>query len=285
MPDPADTILDMIQRNPNAFAPQAQAQAQPQVDTTSPAFAAASQMEGANPNSWAAHRGARIRGALQNPDFQDSLSVHHNAVADTQAFDHASSTELGLYTAALIQHDTGAYHQAVHGIHASDPDYEDKMMQLAKDYPYAKPNAELMQPHHDARQTYVAATGQQAQRVQEREQQSQAKEAAALVGKGLVSQEEAQSAPSLGHLQMLAATREASRKQPALSPAEHDEWKEFNAAPQKYMKSVWQSTDSPTDKNYNPGIAAKKAVFWSAVGKMHPGAAQTGSPAASNYVP
>lgn len=163
MPDPSDTILDMIQRNPGAFQPQP-AQEEPQaVNVEAPGGAAAYYGQG----GWSQLRSARANRALMNPGFQDSLAAHHAAVADTQALDHAAATELGLYHAARMQHDTAAFHQAVHGMDPTDPQYENNMLGLAASYPFAKPDAELMQPLHEARKRYLDANSAIVQRRQE----------------------------------------------------------------------------------------------------------------------
>jgi hypothetical protein len=172
MPD----VLDMLQSNPEmaeslAQPPSANTPAAgelvPRTDEQQSRF----QDQMSRLPAFIQARHARTAGILADPELANSMETHHQAVADATAFHHQASQELAYSLAAHTLHDTAAFYQAAHGITADDPQYEAKMLALAQQYPHAKPDAQLMQPLHEARKTYLTANSAAEQQKGEKEVQ------------------------------------------------------------------------------------------------------------------
>jgi hypothetical protein len=273
MPD----INQLLQSNPEAF--QAVTPPAPSVEPTDSNLIA-SVTSGVAP-SWQQMRGGRSRRAFSQPGVLDEVGAHHNAIADASAYDSLQAHNLAAYHAAQTYHDTAAFHQAVHGISPKDPDAEMKLMQLGQDHPFAKPDAELMKPWYEARKQYTDMNGATEQLRQFKDDQKFIMDATAA---GHLVQSDLQdpqfqdangrvSVPALRYQAALRASGQAPGGvvQPKLSKEEAGEWKSYNTAPDVYDRKILKSTDTTTDKNFSPAVAAKKALFYSALGKMRPG--------------
>lgn len=274
MPD----ILEMMQSNPEMFNPQQAAQAaEPEaVGGSTPEFTGQVIASGGG-SSWQDARQGRVHGHLSNPGFQDSLAAHHQALADASALNHQAEQEFTLLHSAHILHDTGAYYKEAHGIHPTDPDYEDKMIGLASKYPFAKPESALMQPLHEARQTYLTANSAIEQR---KEAEQDKTHILAAVSSGHITPDELQNDPTLrakdGSLNVNAvrfrAASRASGQAPggvAVQPLTKEEagiWKKYSLDPRAYEKDI----RVPADVSKDPAAMANKALFWRAAGKINP---------------
>lgn len=220
----------------------------------------------------------RTANVLSDPDLQESMVAHHQAVADANALHHQASQELTYLHAAHTLHDTGAYYQEAHGISPSDPDFEQKMIGLGAKYPFAKPDGEIMRSLYDARRTFSTANSM----IEERKQQDELFKA---MGKGHLSANDLANPdyqingrPNYGALRMLAASREAA-SQP-LTTEEREILTEAGKNPAQFQKKVLNSTDDPNDPKYNRVVAGQKALFYRAQGKANgAGAAPAASPA------
>ena len=264
MPD----VMDMIRSNPEMVqvSPENILAATPQVNADN----------SASTMSWAAARRGRARQTLSQDPIAESDHIHHQAVADTSAYLTQSQKEHAMATAAQIQHDTGAYYQEAGGIHPSDPDYEMKHMALAAKYPFARPDAQLMQPSHEARRTFMTASNElnkfnQAETTAKMEQGT-----LTAMQKGVITPNDLNDPAfrnqdgSLNHrlLNYTAAAREGQKSQ-ALTP---DERAVLKAYPDS--KSVHKLINASDD---DPATRMQKSLFWSAYHKSVGG----GTPAAT----
>ncbi len=227
--------------------------------------------------------------------MQDEVAAHHAAVADASAYDQLQAHNLAAYHAALQYHDTAAFHQAVHGISPTDPDAEIKLLQLGKDHPFAKPDGELMRPWYEARKQYTDANGATEQLRQFKTDQKFLTDATTAGHLTPNDFQDPQFRDQNGQLNVNALRYHAALRasgqesggvvQPKLSKEEAGEWKAYNAAPDVYDKKILKSTDTSTDKNYSPAVAAKKSLFYSALGKMRPGGSAPVQQATSSAAP
>jgi hypothetical protein len=213
--------------------------------------------------TWADARQARTNQHLMHPSVQDSIAAGHTAIADTAAFQRQTEHTLAMSHLANTQYHTGAYYQEAHGIDPADPNYEEKMMRLAAKYPYAKPDAELMRPMHDARETIQKATAGMSQIEAAKEATAQRKEIYAHVGAGNLTEADLHTPGSTYDTLSLQAEQNKAARAAAIPKAlDAEEKRVYEGYTGGKLTSLLNASDS------DPRAALEKTLWYSARNKI-----------------
>jgi hypothetical protein len=157
-------MADQYTSDPASIIAESQAQGVP--SSSLPAITGGgNEIQDAAQNVWARSRG---KGPVTQSSITDEIAkAHHEAVSDASSFAQIAEHNLTQYHTSRMMADTGGFLNEAHGLDVTDPQYEQKVMELHAKYPMNRVTGEQMRPLNEGRSLFLKANSELAQQRQE----------------------------------------------------------------------------------------------------------------------